>query len=186
MSYGEKFDTSGAAKLRRTRWATQDSLEDILDKLSNIKFSYQEERNKISELTNDFRNSGDKKIFAKTTRFPDDDYVPLMCNEILEALKQIELAGDYRPPDVSSTNKDLTVKSLAYSKDSEGGGKQRKNGDGDDKEKDSQQITSIAERDRLEKSDKAFREALRELYKSVVDCSLNRATFENKFMLNWT
>jgi hypothetical protein len=186
MSYGDKFDTSGAAKLRRTRWANQDALEDILDKLSNIKFSYQEERNKISELTNDFRNAGDKKIYGKTTRFPDDDYVPLVCNEILMSLKQIELAGDYRPPDVSATNKDLTSKSLAYSKDSEGGGKSRKQNEGDDKEKDSQQITSIAERDRLEKADKAFREAVKELYKSLVECSLNRATFENKFMLTWT
>jgi len=189
MTYSENYWTSGAAEYECTGWVNQRNVRPFIRRLQNTKFSYQEERNTVPEIVNEFNRDADDCIYGEASRFPQNNFVPIECNEIQEALKQILLSAAYRPPDVSETNKDLTVKSSNHSIERSGSNKGKQsegNGDKDHNDKDNTSITSVSERVKFEKAMKAFYEGVLSLQKALKGCSLNQSTFELKYNLNWT
>jgi hypothetical protein len=187
MSYSENYWRSDASILECTGWANPRNASSTIRKLQKIKFSYQEERNQVADLIDELNGDLTDCIYSISTRFPEKNFAPILCDEIQEAIKSVILNAAYRAPDVSDTNKDLTVKNTTHSSAKQGTSKSKVDDkDGDDSTKDNVTISSLSERSKMEKAQKAFYEAVKNLAVSIKGCTLNRHTFEAKFNLTWT
>jgi len=142
MAYGDNYYSGDAAVLECTGWADPRNTSKTIRKLQKIKFTYQEERNTVADIIDELNGDLDDCVYTHDTRFPLKSKIPVMCDEIQEAIKTVILAGSYRPPDVSDTNKDLTVKSTSFSQ-SKSGNSKNKGKDDDDSDKGNKDDTSI-------------------------------------------
>lgn len=186
----DTYFRSTARVLSAAPWINITNFNKFIRGLTKIEFSYQAERNKIKQLIVELEDVSNDNVYTQTNRFPTDSEYQgpalFMCldeGEFPKIIAQIGSAGDYKTPDISNTNKDLSEKSLSYISDRNS---KTKNNDNGKEDGSGDKITSLSERDRLEKALLSYNNAIMLLRGLIKAEFIDRYRFESKYNLKWS
>lgn len=182
-SYGETW-THKAFIASRHQWARVGEILELKDQLCAVKFGLQQERIKGSEILSKLTTT--RNLVSKTKQFPDDDvYVDLQSGDWPSKMEQVRTALNYKPPENSfiGNNRGDEKHTTSIVRNSKGKGKEN-----DHENNDSTQITDISERQKFEKSMKAFYTGLQSMEDQIgMGTGLfSRDEFESHYYLKWS
>jgi hypothetical protein len=175
-----------AENLEGGDWMTIDAFSDWLNELETVNFSLQEGRNKGQEIFNSRQTLS--WFFSNDLRFPDkrgDHRFVVICldnSDWPSILEQISSALDYKTPDVSKTDKDLSTNTVNYAVSYRGNGKDKDVSLDDEASK---KISTQDERTILSKALKAYRTGLQKARSQKTKSAVTMRKFEATYALTW-
>lgn len=181
-SYGETW-THKAFIASRHQWARVGEILELKDQLAAVKFGLQQERIKGAEILSKLTTT--RSLVSKVKQFPDDDvYVDLQSGDWPSKMEQVRTALNYKPPENSFIGNNRSDE--RHTTSIERNSKTSKGGDNHDNN-DASQITDLSERQKFEKSMKAYFTGLQSMEDQIgMGTGLfSRDEFESHYYLKW-
>lgn len=176
-----------AELLENDEWMTVPAFIDWLNEMETINISVQEGRNKGLEIFNSRKTI--TNFFSDDKRFPnkvDGNRFAAVClneNDWPSIFEQLLAALNYKPPDISRTDKNLDGQTLNYTATYKGAGKDKDIALDDETSK---KITSQDERRRLENTVKSFTTAIQKVRSQLGKNQYTMRKFETTFSITWS
>jgi len=182
-SYGDTWSHK-AMIASRHQWARVGEILELKDQLASVKFSLQQERIKGAEILAKLTTT--RNLVSKIKQFPDDDvYVDLQSGDWPSKMEQVRTSLNYKPPENSFVGNNRSDERHTTSIQRNSKSKTDKD---DHDNNDSSQITDLSERQKFEKSMKAYYTGLQSMEDQIgMGTGLfTRDEFESHYYLKWS